>query len=415
MTPIPPFPAAAAMDSASGYQADPMKVAVESLSTSYLDGSQPTELDQRPEAQWPLPARLGPMPSADAYPVCNLEELARDRHGSAFLQQRLEDGTEPLLQYAVEQLLPAVPRLARDIFGHSVVQKLFEVSTVGQRRMLAKTLEAEVRLLSGRAYGCRVVQTAVRVLPPDAQVQFTAGIRRHVMDLIRSMHGNFVIQVCIEQMPPAAISFIVEAVEERVELIASHVYGCRVVQRLLEHCPAAQVQGITQRLILDSPRLISDTYGNYVVRHVLEYGRVDQKASIIGTVSSDILRLGKDRCASNVAEKCAEVAMSGDAHELMCLAKGAFMCALLGEEGDHWPPIQQLLEDKYGRYIVQSALSHGSSDDRVMLLRRLQGRFPMINCRGGSASTREGKARKRKDRQNARREAGMRGEPSFPM
>lgn len=300
----------------------------------------------------------------------HIVEFAKDQHGSRFLQTKLEESNEEDRAQIFEVILPQTKSLASDVFGNFVVQKLFDLCNQEQNKRLAEQLQGIVLTLSQETYGCRVIQKALQ-LARETQLQLAAELKDHVPTCIENMHGNHVIQKCIEQMPPDSVTFIIDAVNMKVDFWASHMYGCRVIQRLLEHCTSAQKPKMLDSILTHAKKLAMDPYGNYVVQHVLEHGRKEDKAKIMNAVAGSILEFSKHKCSSNVVEKCFEIAAIGEHAAQLEQDRHVLYLAVLGQIGDPNPPLLQMLDDKFGNYIVQRMIEYSKGDDRVMLQQKL--------------------------------------------
>ena len=100
------------------------------------------------------------------------------------------------------------------------------------------------------------------------------------------------------------IQFIVDDVLANVKALCCHPYGCRVLQRMLEHCVPSQKMATLDKIQLCHKALLDDQYGNYVIQHVLQYGReVDRDSLLQIIVENDLLKLSRQKFASNVVEK----------------------------------------------------------------------------------------------------------------
>jgi len=298
--------------------------------------------------------------------------FARDRDGSQFLQVRLSKASWKDRLAVFEALQQEAAGLSFNAFGSAVVQKLLEVGTPAQNKVLMEELRTQLVRCANDAHGCRVLQTAIQYAPRESLQLLAAELEKDVVGCIQSMHGNHVIQKCIEQMSPDALGFIISVVEERTEEVASHKYGCRVVQRLLEYCRLEQLRKILDQLIDSTPRLAQDFYGNYVVQHMLQHGRKEDKRRIISTVQSDILSYAKHRFASNVVEKCIEVATMGEHAHALEEERTTLLQAMFGEADTERPPILQMMDDRFGMHVVQCVVEHTRSSERALLLRKLE-------------------------------------------
>mmetsp|Transcript_39465 Transcript_39465/g.62624 ORF Transcript_39465/g.62624 Transcript_39465/m.62624 type:complete len:599 (-) Transcript_39465:454-2250(-) len=302
----------------------------------------------------------------------HLHEFSKDQHGSRFLQAKLDESSDEEKAAVFQAILPEVGSLAGDSFGNFVVQKLLDVCSSEQRKLLAERLEGKVCMLANETHGCRVIQKALQVLPRESQQRLAKELEHNVGTCIENMHGNHVIQKCVEQMPPDAVTFIIDEVNTKVEFWASHMYGCRVIQRLLEHCTSIQLPRMLDQLIVHVKKLSRDSYGNYVVQHMLEHGRQEDKAAIIQVISRDVVEYSKNKCSSNVVEKCFEIAAIGEhAAQLEQERRSLYHAVLAGNVADPHSPLMSMMDDRFGNYIVQRMIEHSKGEERQLLQKKL--------------------------------------------
>lgn len=170
---------------------------------------------------------------------------------------------------------------------------------------------------------CRVIQKALESLGYDDLCELLTEFKQNVLICIQDQNGNHVMQKCIEVISTKAkeaefqsgqagvavtmaksIQFIVDDVLANVESLCCHPYGCRVLQRMLEHCVECQKMATLDEIQLCHKTLMDDQYGNYVIQHVLQYGRDSDRDSLLEIiVENDLLKLSRQKFASNVVEK----------------------------------------------------------------------------------------------------------------
>uniref|UniRef100_A0A7S1FHX3 PUM-HD domain-containing protein n=1 Tax=Noctiluca scintillans TaxID=2966 RepID=A0A7S1FHX3_NOCSC len=305
-------------------------------------------------------------------------EFAQDQHGSRFFQTKWDEAPPAEKKAIFDVVLPEIAKLSSDTFGNFVVQKLLDTVAVEQRREMIKQLEGCVYKLSIETYGCRVIQKALQLVPRDSQAALAEELRENVVDCITNMHGNHVIQKCIEQMPPESVSFVIEAIDDKVEVMASNMYGCRVIQRLLEYCSPWQLQKIVDQILKCITHLTKDVYGNYVVQHMLDHGRTEHKQEIINVIRLNIVEFAKDKHSSNVVEKCFEVATVSEHAPFLEKDRRTLMQTVLGEPGDPDPPLQQMMNDRFGNYIVQRVIEYSRGSERDQLRRMVSAAEPLL-------------------------------------
>lgn len=299
-------------------------------------------------------------------------EFATDQHGSRFIQQKLETASEEDKMAVLSEALTDTQRLMTDVFGNYVVQKLLDHG--GKKAIASIALELEGRMLplSLHMYGCRVVQKALEVVGPEKRSQLVKELDGHVLKCIRDQNGNHVIQKCVELVEADSVQFIVDAVQGQSVLLAGHSYGCRVVQRILEHGVHHQKAPIMEEIMSSVPDLIKDQYGNYVIQHVVEHGTKGEREVIMKLVRGEVCELSQHKFASNVVERCLQFGSLEDRQILIeILINGTGTSSAVS-------PIQTLVRDQFGNYVVQRVLDVALSPQRDRVVNILKAQVQAI-------------------------------------
>ncbi|XP_078428290.1 pumilio homolog 1-like [Wolffia australiana] len=291
-------------------------------------------------------------------------EFSADQYGSRFIQQKLETATTEEKNMVFEEIMPQALSLMTDVFGNYVIQKFFEHGTPAQRRELADQLTGHVLTLSLQMYGCRVIQKAIEVVDIDQQTKMVAELEGNIMRCVRDQNGNHVIQKCIECIPQDAIQFIISSFYDQVVTLSTHPYGCRVIQRVLEYCDDLKTQRIMMDEILQSVCMLAeDQYGNYVVQHVLEHGKPHERSAIITKLAGQIVQMSQQKFASNVVEKCLTYGS---------LAERQILVSEMLGSTDENEPLQAMMKDQFGNYVVQKVLETCDDQQRELILSRIK-------------------------------------------
>ncbi|KAJ0984017.1 hypothetical protein J5N97_002373 [Dioscorea zingiberensis] len=290
--------------------------------------------------------------------------FSTDQYGSRFIQQKLETAKEEETNMVFQEIIPQALSLMTDVFGNYVIQKFFEHGTVSQVRELGDILSGHVLKLSLQMYGCRVIQKAIEFVDLDQRTRMVQELDGHIMRCVLDQNGNHVIQKCIECIPQDSLQFILSEFVGQVVTLSTHPYGCRVVQRVLEHCYDPKTQTIVMDEILRNViRLSKDQYGNYVIQHVLEHGKPEERSAIISYLTGQIVELSLQKFASNVVEKCLIYA---DLEERQALVN-----EILGTTDEN-EPLQVMMKDQYGNYVVQKVLQTVDNQQCELILSRIK-------------------------------------------
>ncbi|UKZ51499.1 hypothetical protein TrVGV298_005259 [Trichoderma virens] len=294
-------------------------------------------------------------------------EFSGDQHGSRFIQQKLESANSDEKEQVFREIEPNALQLMKDVFGNYVVQKFFEYGSQLQKKILAEKMKGKVVDLSVQVYACRVVQKALEHILVEQQAELTRELEPEILRVIKDQNGNHVVQKIIELVPRQYIDFIMNAVRGQVTPLASHAYGCRVIQRLLEHGTEADKAEIMGELHASAQILITDQYGNYVAQHVIQNGEPEDRERIIQLVMGQLLTLSKHKFASNVVEKCIEY---GTPAQRTTIRE---QLTTTGADGNN--PLQQMMRDQFGNYVIQKMLGQLQGEERDLLVEEIKPQF----------------------------------------
>ncbi|KAM0454746.1 hypothetical protein ACHAPV_005498 [Trichoderma viride] len=303
-------------------------------------------------------------------------EFSGDQHGSRFIQQKLETANSDEKEQIFREIEPNALQLMKDVFGNYVVQKFFEYGSQLQKKILAEKMKGKVVDLSVQVYACRVVQKALEHILVEQQAELTRELEPEILRVIKDQNGNHVVQKIIELVPRQYIDFIMNAVRGQVTPLASHAYGCRVIQRLLEHGTEEDKAEIMGELHASAQILITDQYGNYVAQHVIQNGELEDRELIIQLVMGQLLTLSKHKFASNVVEKCIEF---GTAAQRTTIRE---QLTTAGPDGNN--PLQQMMRDQFGNYVIQKMLGQLQGEERDALVEEIKPQFYNLKKSGAS-------------------------------
>ncbi|KAK4238955.1 armadillo-type protein [Achaetomium macrosporum] len=305
----------------------------------------------------------------------HITEFSGDQQGSRFIQHKLETANSDEKDQVFREIEPNAVQLMKDLFGNYVIQRFFEHGNQVQKKVLAGAMKGKVIDLSKQTYACRVVQKALEHLLVEQQAELVKELEPDIVNVAKHQQGNHVVQQAIALVPRQHIDFIMDAFKGRICELASHQFGCRVIQRILEHGTEADKAAVTQELHNSAQMLITDAYGNYVIQHVIEKGKAEDRSRIIRLVIPQLLTLSRNKCASNVVEKCI---VCGTAEEQRAIRDQ------LIAGGDDNCPLFQLTKDQYGNYVVQKLVKNLQPQDREVLLDKLRAHLQSLRKAGNT-------------------------------
>jgi hypothetical protein len=280
-------------------------------------------------------------------------KLAKDQHGCRFLQKKLEEKNEEDLKLIFNEVYDHIAQLMVDPFGNYLCQKLVEHCNDTQKSSIIKAVSGDLVKISMNMHGTRAVQKLIECLSTPQQIKaITVALRSHVVPLIKDLNGNHVIQRCLQKLSYQDKHFIYDAVVGRCVEVATHKHGCCVLQRCIDSASPDQRMMLVREIATNALVLVQNPFGNYVVQYVLNLGDDNINDMVIAKFLGNVGALSTNKFSSNVIEKCLSIGSS------------QLKSALIGELLD-CNMLPNILQDSYGNYVVQTALS--VADNRQFL------------------------------------------------
>ncbi|KAL7156902.1 hypothetical protein ABFS83_02G040200 [Erythranthe nasuta] len=296
-----------------------------------------------------------------------LFSVAVDQYGSQYLQNKLKGMDPNTVEFIFSELKGHICYLMVDQVANQFIQKLFEVcneNQITESLYLLVTDHVKFKDICCDMHGTRVVQKLLDNLKTSNQVAIAlSALRRITIELTRSMNGQHVIQHCLRLFPQDN-EIILQVIADNCLAIASDRSGCCVLQP----CVSSARGETRNRMITDITTyavfLSTHPYGNYVVQYLVDMPKV--KAQILTQLSGNFVTLSMNKYGSNVVEKC----LKG--------YNGNQLLSILNEIMNS-SSFVQLLQDPYGNYVAQSALTCSTGAARDALTERIHSNYAFLH------------------------------------
>ncbi|XP_008790832.2 mRNA-binding protein PUF3-like [Phoenix dactylifera] len=279
----------------------------------------------------------------------NIYRMAKDQHGCRLLQQKFDEGKVHEVDMIFNGIIDHVVELMVNPFGNYLMQKLLEVCTEEQRLKILLILTedpADLVRISLNTHGTRAVQKLIETIKiPQEKELVISALKLGFLDLIKDLNGNHVVQRCLQSLSPEDNEFIFAAAAEHCVDIATHRHGCCVLQRCIGHAIGEYRANLVAEISANGLFLAQDAFGNYVVQYILELKDPSATAILVSQFKGHYVNLSTQKFSSNVVEKCLK--FFGEDHREQIIAE------LLSV-----PQFEQLLQDPYANYVIQSALGN---------------------------------------------------------
>lgn len=317
----------------------------------------------------------------------HVRRLSRDQVGCRLLQQSLDEDGPVAATAILQEGIPFLAETMTDPFGNYLFQKVLEKVNDEERLILIQTVAPRLVNASLNLHGTRSVQKIMDVCSTNANAALvvTQALAPAAARLCIDSHGNHVIQRILSKLPHEYSKFVFDAVANSVGDVARHRHGCCVIQRCLDSPSSPARSNLVRRIVERAVDLMQDAYGNYVVQYVLDAchtnnsgcGNIDHDddaiASVCQAVVGKVCLLAIQKFSSNVMEKCLE--RSSDR------VRESYLLELSDSS-----KIRELMNDPFGNYVVQRALSVATHVQAVRLVEAMRPHLNIVmrnNSAGG--------------------------------
>ncbi|XP_072982737.1 uncharacterized protein [Typha latifolia] len=294
--------------------------------------------------------------------------IAKDQHGCRFLQQKFDEGRHQV-DVVFDGIIDHVAELMMNQFGNYLMQKLLEVCTEEQRMKIILVLTkdpTELIKISLNTHGTRAVQKLIGALKTRQQIALVvSALQPGFLDLIKDLNGNHVIQRCLQSLKSHDNKFIFDAAATHCVDIAKHRHGCCVLQRCIDNSSGEDRAKLVAEISANGFELAQDAFGNYVVQYVLDLEIPLAIANLASQFEGRYVQLSMQKFSSNVVEKCLKVFTED--------GKAAVILELLS-----FSQFEELLQDPYANYVIQSALQNSKDSLHAALVEAIRPHAPVL-------------------------------------
>lgn len=284
--------------------------------------------------------------------------IAKDQHGCRFLQRMFEEGTRKDVQIIFNEIIDHVVELMTNPFGNYLVQKLFDVCNDEQRTLIVRTVTqepGELVKISLNSHGTRSVQKLIETLKTKQQISsIVSALEPGFLYLIKDLNGNHVVQRCLQCFNNEHNKLIFDAATKFCADIATHRHGCCVLQRCIAHSTGENRDRLVAEICANALLLSQDPFGNYVVQYIIELNKPAANVILNSQFEGNYVYLSMQKFSSHVVEKCLRFIEE-------------FRSKIINEllSASHF---EQLLQDPFANYVIQSALEVTKGPVHAMLV-----------------------------------------------
>ena len=294
-------------------------------------------------------------------------ETAKDQHGCRFLQRWLDNNFDgEATQAIMTEIIPHVAELMTDQYANFLVQKLFDIMPHDVRYSVAQVAAPHLSLIALTPHGTFSVQKLIETIATREEMEIVReALTYDVVRLVKDVHGNHVIQKVLQRFEHPDKQFIYDAVSDDCASIATNKQGCCVLQRCLEFASPVQHKSLVACILSCCLQIVQDPFGNYVLQYVLEANDPSINDRIATIFMHHMVPLSMNKFSSNVMEKVLRGASQHVRDTYVDTMKDPNI-------------ISGLIQDDFGNYVVQTALTMCSAPQAEALVAVIRPMMPLI-------------------------------------
>ncbi|EPY54080.1 RNA-binding protein [Schizosaccharomyces cryophilus OY26] len=297
-----------------------------------------------------------------------IPSICKDQHGCRYLQKLLDENPKANASLVYHEVVSSIVELMKDPFGNYMCQKLFVYAYREQKLAILKGIGKDVVGICSDLHGTRAMQNIIDKLTSNEQISLLMRILTpSLVELACDGNGNHVLQKCIDKFLPEKLELLFFSIKRHVLKLATHRHGCCVLQRSLDATKGLMKSQLIEEIIYHALFLVQDPYGNYVIQHILEMNVEQYSESISQQFQGHICELSLQKFSSNAVEDCIRTASPSTRRWLL-------------DEFLSYPKIEDLLNDSYANYVMQSFLMHSNDEEREKIVQLLVPLLPKISA-----------------------------------
>lgn len=305
--------------------------------------------------QW-LPAAS---PDSEDDSIDRLPYMCRSQAGSRKAQAIIQRASQGVKDQIVSVLCRVnLADLMVDSYGNYMCQTLFENCSAAQRLHLLRHLSNSLVSVAMDSRGTHALQKLISLvnLPEEITILLQA-FSPLVVRLATDPNASHVLQkvITIARGNPALIL----PIATNIDTLATNQLGLLAVKMCISFAVGDEKTYLLRKLLEHCAMLVQDAFGNIAIQHMLEEWSWSYCQDIMHCVRGRVVQLALQKFSSNFIERCLELAT--EQHRDLLLAELA-----------NPPRLRDLLDNRFGQFVLKKALSIGGFSFKTDLQRALR-------------------------------------------
>ncbi|KAJ4723740.1 Pumilio-12-like protein [Melia azedarach] len=286
--------------------------------------------------------------------------LAQDQQGSQYLQEKLFSGDSRITSKMFQAVYGFPFQLMCHKYGRFVFGMFLQSCSDDQLTLITMKITSHdqefLDAATGR-YGSSSIKKMIGLLAESPMISYVMSILNRLFKLMMTdKFGSSIILQCLESRHRRENVLIYQAALEHCLTLACHEQGCIHLNNFIDEMGGSRRRQLLHLICMNAPNLSADSFGNFVVQHVLKLENPDLIKKISSVMTGHYIGLSTKKGGSFVVQKCLKY--EGMLHNIV-------------EEFLNSNRIFQVANDRYGNYVIQTALEETMRVGRFDLHSRL--------------------------------------------
>ena len=298
--------------------------------------------------------------------ISHAPSFIRDQTGCRLIQKKIDENPK-ISNDIFNSLYYELMSMSTDLFGNYVIQKLLDNISIENLEKFTELISIKFNYIATSTYGTRVIQKLLEILSKENENKESREIYDNLFNSLNKMIIKSIVQLSSDSNSCHIIIKYVNVIKypKNCEMFNSvfnnfiplckDKHGCCVIQKCIEAGINEQKEKLYTLSNKYCNQLISDQFGNYVIQYVVGLNNEIINKNIVKVIMDDLIKLCKEKYASNVIEKFLFV-KSFESKEVIQ--------SIINHENN----LHELIIDQYGNYIIQRILSIVSPEIRLNLI-----------------------------------------------
>ncbi|KAH8612130.1 pumilio PUF RNA binding protein 9 [Trypanosoma vivax] len=217
---------------------------------------------------------------------------------------------------------------------------------------MVQEIAADVERAALDQHGCHVLRALCDYMNAEQTAQIVSSFTETlVLNLCTvSQHTRRILQTLFER-PRIDLQPIVDVLTSNAQYLAATQQGCISLMRVFEQCSPTQKAQMIAPLLPIFSHIALDPFGNYFVQCALEHSGKIAAHYVMKYFNGKLLNMSCNKYGSNAVEKVMKIC--GDMPDVRQM--------VMNELVYNPAALQQLVQDGYGNFVVQSIIEHTHS------------------------------------------------------